>query len=154
MDIKEKQNEMVELLAQNEEKVSVLYETYAGKFPEYEEFWSGLAKEEVGHAAWIRKLYSNSAVSFNEERFKSKPVEISLKYLDEKIQEAQIQAIDLAGALSIAIELETNMIERDFFSVFDGDPDELKETFENLKTATQGHAERVRSLWLKKRKGR
>ena len=154
MDTKEKQNEKVELLAQNEEKISKLYETYAGNFPEYEEFWSDLAKEEVGHAAWIRKLNSNSALSFNEERFKSKPVEISLNYLDEKIQEAKSQSIDLAGALTVAIELETNMIERDFFSVFDGDPDELKEIFEMLKTATQGHAEKVRSLWLKKRKGR
>lgn len=152
MGIKEKQNEMVELLAKNEEKLSVLYETYAEKFPEYKEFWFDLAKEEVGHAAWIRKLNNNSALSFNEDRFKSKHVEISLKYLDEKIREAQTQKIDLADVLSVAIELETNLIERDFFSVFDGDPDELKETFQNLKTATQAHAERVRALWLKKKK--
>ena len=39
MDTKEKQNEMVELLAKNEEKVSELYQLYAEKFPDYEEFW-------------------------------------------------------------------------------------------------------------------
>jgi hypothetical protein len=56
----------------------------------------------------------------------------------------------ISEALVVAIELETNLIERRFFAVFNGGSRELENIFNDLETATQGHVEIVRNLWLKK----
>ena len=52
--------DILESLAKNEESIAELYGIYAGKFPQYKEFWLGLVKEETAHAGWIRQLFSNS----------------------------------------------------------------------------------------------
>ena len=60
MEIRNAQDEEIEILAKNEEKLSELYQIYASKFPDYYDLWFGLAKEKEGHASWLRKLNNNS----------------------------------------------------------------------------------------------
>ena len=151
MDAKEKQDEMLDLMCKNEEKVSELYMIYASKFPEYSDFWSGLAEEELGHSGVIRTLKYSDQVMFKEGRFEKNLIQISLKYMEDKIVEANTQNMTIADALSVAVELETNMIEQKFFVIFEGDFSELVEVFQNLEKATQDHVEKLRSLWVEKR---
>ena len=56
MPSRDKCPDIIEMLAKNEEAVSHLYSAYADRFPEYKDFWSGLAAEEIGHATELRKL--------------------------------------------------------------------------------------------------
>lgn len=138
----EKQMAIVDLLAKNEEAVSALYKTYADKFPEWQEFWLSLSKEEVGHANWIRDLTTKASqgeLYIDENRFNIEPIEQFLAYIDERQHEAKDINITIKKALGVAYDIENSMIERKFFTVFTGDSLELKEVLQKLSNATDHH---------------
>ena len=56
MPSRDKGSDIIEMLAKNEKAVAQLYSAYADRFPEYRDFWSGLAVEEIGHADELYKL--------------------------------------------------------------------------------------------------
>ena len=143
-------NEMIELLTKNEELIAELYTAYSEKFPDYREFWREIAEEEEKHARWMRSLqaYPDDILSFDEGRIKPELMRISFSYLDQKIREASTEGITIADALTIALELETNMIERNYFKLFHGDSDELKSIFQDLESDTQNHTNRVRNALI------
>ena len=65
---------------------------------------------------------------------------------------AKTEEMAIADALTIALELETNMIERNYFKLFHGDSDELKTIFQNLESDTQQHTNRVRNTLVSLKK--
>jgi len=147
-------NEMIELLTKNEELIAELYRAYSEKFPDYREFWLEIAEEEDKHSRWMRSLqaYTGDILSFDEGRIKPELMRISFSYLDQKIREASTEGITIADALTIALELETNMIERNYFKLFHGDSDELKSIFQDLESDTQNHTNRVRDALVSLKK--
>ena len=137
---------IVDMLARNEELIAELYSFYAGKFPEQHDFWAQLADDEMDHRNSIR-AYSASKGSddyFTEERFDRTILSTSLKYMREKIEEAEDEQFSHDDALAIALAIETNIIERNFFKIFDDDPEAVKETLEKLSNDTGRHADVVR----------
>jgi len=154
MNTADAKNEMIELLTKNEELIAELYIAYSEKFPDYREFWIEIAEEEKKHSRWMRSLqaYTDDILSFNEGRIKPELMRISLTYVDKKIKEAKTEEMAIADALTIALELETNMIERNYFKLFHGDSDELKSIFQNLESDTQQHTNRVRNILASLRK--
>ena len=58
---------VVETLKEHEQALARLYEVYAEKFPEHEEFWTELAHEEVQHANWLVIL--RDRIEKNDEDF-------------------------------------------------------------------------------------
>lgn len=154
MNITDSRKEMIELLAENEELISELYRAYSEKFPDYRDFWREIAEEEKKHSRWMRSLqgYTDDILSFDEGRIKPELMRISLTYLEKKIKEAETEEMTIADALTIALELETNMIERNYFKLFHGDSDELRSIFQNLESDTQQHTNRVRNTLVSLRK--
>ena len=146
-------NKTLDMLIKNEETVAVLYEAYATKFPKESDFWNDLAKEEKTHASWIENFYNDKKdlVSINDKRFKPEIFEISLKYMSEKLDEAIDRDAEITHkeALSVALGLETGMIERGYFEVFETDSAELKETLQNLAAATIKHTDKIREKLFK-----
>lgn len=145
----EENNKTLDMLIKNEEMAGELYKAYAAKFPEEEDFWISLAEEEKAHALWIRKFYDEKKdlVYFNEERFKPQLFEISMKYMAEKLEEAKDAEfqLPLKEALSVALGLESGMIERGYFEAFETDSIDLKETLRQLSDATIKHTDKIRN---------
>jgi len=144
-------NETIEMLAKNEEAVARLYKAYSEKFIKHKDFWFGLAEEEVAHACCIRTICAQTD-KCDYARFKPELLEMSLKYLDDKVRQVRTEDISFVDALSIALDLETNMIESNYFEVFDTDSNELRNSLDELRTATQAHANKIRDSLAKKRK--
>ena len=152
MSLKQKQVEVIEILAKHEEAAGQLYEEYAQRFPDYKDFWSTLTGDEMEHAVWIRGLHSQieeGSVYFKEGRFKMEAIKNSLDYLKGRLTEAQKEEISLIKALSIARDIEKALIEKKFFEVFEGDSVELKEVLLNLEAATKEHMDRIEKVWAK-----
>ena len=147
-------NEMIELLTKNEELIAELYIAYSEKFPDYRDFWREIAEEEKEHSRWMRSLqsFTDDILSFNEGRIKPELMRISLTYLEKKIKEAATEDMTIADALTIALELETNMIERNYFKLFHGDSEELISIFQDLESDTQNHTNRVRNTLVSLKK--
>ena len=115
---------IIDLLAQNEERIRKLYEAYAEKFPDYRVFWNDLAGEEAEHAAWIRKLASKAkegTIIVNKGRFNTAAISTFSNYVDKELTNLKTSSVSLIGALSVALYLEESIIEHNYFEVFEGD---------------------------------
>jgi len=150
MGLKKNQIEIIELLAEHEKAISQLYKEYARKFPEQKDFWSRIAEEEIEHASWIFKLRSQAeegSLYFKEGRFKTEAIETSLEYVKSQIAEAQNKKISAKNALSVARDLESGLIEKRFFEVFEPDCREIKQVLLDLAAATREHYNRIEKAW-------
>ena len=154
MDSGEKKYQILQLLAENEEAIARLYRAYAEKFPRHRDFWSDLAQEEIQHSRWIQKFSSMSdySVEIKEDKFDLKVFQISSEYLEEKLDQAKNEKISFQDALSIALDIETGMLERGYFKVFEGNSLEFKKIFHALTSATEKHTNKIREVLAKKRR--
>jgi len=145
---------IAELLIENEESVRNLYLAYAKKFPTHEEFWSGLAVDESGHADWIRGLAGQLRQGHSHiepGRFRKEAIASFIRYVKDELTKVQNEEIPLITALSIALSAEQSMIEGRFFEVFDTDSAELKHVLDNMAAATEEHVKRVEEYWSQHR---
>jgi len=150
MPLTETQLKVIKLLAEHEKAISHLYKEYARKFPEQKDFWSKIAVEEIEHASWIFKLRSQAekgSLYFKEGRFKTEAIETSLEYVKSQITEAQNNKISAKNALSVARDLESGLIEKKFFEVFEPDCREIKQVLLDLAAATREHYNRIEKVW-------
>lgn len=154
MPLTETQLKVIKLLAEHEKAISQLYKEYARKFPEQKDFWSKIAAEEIEHASWIFKLRSQAekgSLYFKEGRFKTEAIITSLEYIKNQITEAQNKKISAKNALSVARDLESGLIEKKFFEVFEPDCRELKQVLLDLAGATREHYNRIEKVWKETR---
>ena len=150
MPLTETQLKVIKLLAEQEKAISQLYREYARKFPEQKDFWSKIAAEEIEHASWIFKLRSQAekgSLYFKEGRFKIEAIKTSLEYVKSQITEAQNNKISAKNALSVARDLESGLIEKKFFEVFEPDCREIKQVLLDLAAATREHYNRIEKIW-------
>lgn len=145
---------ILEMLAENEEAVAALYRAYAEKFPQHHDFWTQLADEEIYHSRLVQKMWKagSDTVSIREDRFDISLLQISLAYLEEKLKQAKNEPISIGNALSIALDIETGMLERGFFTVFEGTSAQFKRTMQVLATATEKHTNVIRQELARKRR--
>jgi len=144
--LEDNQIKTIELLANHEEAISELYRKYSGKFPDYEQFWLGLAEEEVLHAKWIRELRDDieeGTVFCNEGRFNIIGVQTSLNYIKKQIVDSENQEISLPFALFLALDIENALLERKYFEIFEGDSVGLKHVLQDLAESTEPHRDRI-----------
>lgn len=145
---------IAELLIENEEGLRNLYLAYAKKFPTHEEFWSGLAVDESGHADWIRGLAGQlreGRLHIEPGRFRRAAIASFIRYVKDELTKVQNEEIPPMAALSIALSAEQSMIESRFFEVFDTDSAELKHVLDNIAAATEEHIKRVEEYWSQHR---
>ncbi|MBN2074802.1 MAG: hypothetical protein JW762_04550 [Dehalococcoidales bacterium] len=60
----------IRILTETEEDIGRLYEAYAKKMPEHEEFWFGLVLEEADHSTMVHSLVKKidtESVSFTSD---------------------------------------------------------------------------------------
>jgi len=139
----------VEALATHEEVIGRLYDAYAEKFPEYQEFWSDLADEERGHAEWLRKFRRRvelGQAEFNEGRFRIRPIEKSIEYINGYAYKARHEDMTVLYALTTAADIEGALMEKDFLSIYETDNEDLKETLDWLVEATREHKRKIDDL--------
>jgi len=131
-----------EVMASIEELISKHYFAYARKFPEHQEFWDSIAAEEIEHAKWIRDLYSQSQegrFSFNEKRFNKQSLLEFVNRLESMLRNFEAKAQTHKDALKNSANLESMLLEKEFFSIFESDFPELKDVLKRLAVATQNH---------------
>lgn len=154
MDNRQRSHKILDLLAANEESVAKLYRMYADIFPDFCKFWSELAEEEMYHCRLVQKLGTSKEdhVEINENRFDTVLLHTSSGYLKEKLKQATIAEVTIEDALSTALDIETGMLERGYFEVFEGESAEFRRTMRALATATAKHTNKIREKLAKKRR--
>jgi hypothetical protein len=150
MNITKAPEEILDAMKEHEQAIADLYELYARKFPEYEDFWTELSREEVQYAGWLEKLQyhiENSAEDFVVERFPVGAIEHSTEFVKKQMDTAQQPDFFLINALSTALRLEEALMESKYFEVLETDSAKTKHTLTMLAQSTQAHYQKVRKLW-------
>ena len=138
---------LLAVLMEHEEWLAELYRAYGERFGEHLDFWMELSHEETYHANWLYDLQHQIADcpdAMVVERFPVTAVETSIKYVKRQIEKAGKPEFKHANALSIALDLETALIENKFFEVLDGDHLRVKQVLQLLKQDTREHIEMIR----------
>jgi hypothetical protein len=153
MDIEQEKNDILKSLMDNEKAVAEIYRTYAKRDHKNEKFWTTLAKEEIQHARLIEKLSKREDLSISKmkDRFTPEVFEISFRYLEEKRKQAENEVLTFKEALSIALDIETGMLESGYFNIFEGDSMEFNRTLATLDESTQKHCNKIRKQLTQKK---
>lgn len=154
--LKPYQEKIIALLQQQENLLAKLYQTFAQKFPEHEDFWNQLAREEEKHAGWLEQLRAATGkkiVLFNEGRTKTYTLETFVQGLKEKLNRAEADGFDARQALACAIDLERCLIEKNVFSLFEGMTEKASRVMKFLAKETREHLDLAEKLYRKTAKG-
>ena len=152
MDNEQENNGILKMMVDNETAIAELYRIYAQQHKKHQKFWNDLAREEIQHARLIEKLSKREDVSISQtnDRFTPEVFRISFQYLEEKREQAAKETLSFKEALSIALDIETGMLERGYLNVFEGDSQEFQMMLKTLDIETQEHCNRIRKLLARK----
>jgi len=131
---------ILEELAQNEEELSRLYNTFSLRFPAAADLWSRLSAQETGHAGLIRGLYprvNDGSLKLQPERFSRQAIAGMTSYIKELA--VKVEEKDLVWAFSVSLDIEKSLIDHAFFNVFEADSQELKLALNKLAEDTRRH---------------
>lgn len=146
--------EYIELLARCEEQFNALYECYvasfAGEAPEVTAFWQQLAKDETLHARWVRSLeprVQRGEIWLRDNRYNPESATLLYAYATQRVREARQAAPSLVAALAIAVDLETTLVEKNFYAVFDTADADAQRALKTLSNSAEEHLRRVKAMW-------
>ena len=140
-------NDLLDMMAIHELAVSGLYQSFAAVLPEWKAFWTAIANEELGHAAWLRGLKSKLAEEggiLNREHFNLDGLRTSMDFLQRTRGDVLKKGITPLRALSMALDLEGSLIEKEYFSIYKTDSVAVQEVFAKLREQSGGHRQRMR----------
>jgi rubrerythrin len=140
-------DQAIEGLVQIEETLSKIYQLFAERFPAHRDMWSRMAEEEKGHAKWIRDLYvkvEQGSVRLGEDHFRAEGIQVFLDYANERLEEARAAKLPFLHALDMALDLESGLLEREFYKIFEVDSEASEQAFEDMQQQIRDHTARIR----------
>jgi rubrerythrin len=143
------QKKIIELLYKQEILLSKFYKTLSVKFPEYGDFWKGLAKEELKHAEWIKKLYQaekKDLVAFSEGKVKTYTLNSFIENLEKTIRRAENDELNLKTAIAYTLDFERSLIEKNTFSRFEIVEESIKGIMTKLESETKRHVKKAQDI--------
>jgi hypothetical protein len=115
------QIKLLMLVHELETSLGDLYTIFKERFPEYNNLWETLIKEEREHAEAVRRLYRmtyDGQVLFDEGSIKSEGVQSIIDYLQNIHGASQRGVYTAKQAVTIAYNIEKSLIEKDIFKHF------------------------------------
>ena len=137
---------LLQKLEEHEAVIASLYEAFAQRLPEMTGLWSTLVGEEKSHASWLKTLRNKMATEgelLDRRSFNAAAVQTSIDYVKRIIARTASEPFTPMKALTIALDLEAGLIEKDFFRVLATDTAAIRQLFEELKSQTAAHQRRL-----------
>jgi hypothetical protein len=145
--MREKESDVIEMLIRHELAIKQLYEIFAATFPNHKDFWQGLAGDEQRHADWLEIFHSKETLGkllLFDGRLKSQAIKASIGYVEKLIVRAQEdRCFSLLEALSIAKDLETALLEKQFSKICDTDSAQIRSVWMDLAAETEKHRKAI-----------
>ena len=132
----------IDMLIRHETALKQLYELFAKVFPEHRVFWEGMAEEEQKHSDCLQGLSSKESLKkwfMSDSRLKRLAIDRSIEYIERQMERVKKANIGMLEALSIASDLESALIEKQFISLNISGPEEIRDVMKGLVADTQRH---------------
>jgi len=149
MDIREPEANIVELMAKVEEMMEKHYQACAERFIAQKDFWNNVAQEEANHKQCLRDLYGkvkDNLVFLDEKRFNKTSIKEFHKHLQNMLQAIQLESASMKEALQNSIQMETLLLEKNFFEIFKTDSEDIKRTINRIVEDTKNHRLRMEEV--------
>jgi len=140
--MKEVEPDVLEMLIGHELAIKQLYEVFAAKFKNRQEFWQSLARDEQGHADRLASLRSESTVNrwlLHESRLRPNAIKSSIGYVGRQVARVREGNFSLLQALSVARDLEDALLEKHFSKLSDSTSERFRLILMDLATETERH---------------
>ena len=140
--MKEVEPDVLEMLIGHELAIKQLYEVFAAKFKNRQEFWQSLARDEQGHADKLASLRSESTMNnwlLHESRLRPNAIKSSIGYVERQVARAREGNFSLLQALSIARDLESALLENHFSKLSDSTSEKIRSILTDLAADTERH---------------
>jgi rubrerythrin len=152
---KEAEPNILELLIRHELALKRLYETFASVFTDRQKFWQGIARDEQRHADWFNALRSEPATEtwfLHDAQLKPQPIALSIGYVENLTHRARDGKIRLLEALSIARDLETALIEKQFSKMSASAPQDVRSILIDLAAETDRHGKVIMEIFTSEKR--
>ena len=126
---KENRCKGLEVMEDNALLMGQLYERYADRFPDRDELWSGMAREQIEQARSIRELRANEEagkIVLEESRFPSTVLEVFHEYIKGLLYDTLEREIPLEAAIETALYIQWSLLKQESFGRFKEDLEECK----------------------------
>jgi len=135
---------VVEALAEHEEAMSALYNSFAQRYPEVGDLWKTLCAEEYAHGKLLRSLPERVDEAGLQAFVAARSIDLDEVRADTKllVNLAQITAaagLPLQEAFRTAVHLEGSLIESRVFVVTAEDSPEVTAVLSTLEEQTERH---------------
>ena len=143
------QRRIVDRLVEWEELIGQLYAVYARRFREKRALFEEMASEEREHAAALREiraLLDEGHLLENIGEFNGARVDEEIALVRKALERAERPSVRLQDAVALAREIESSVIESQFYDVVRCPAPQFDALVERLRGGTQGHLERLRGL--------
>ena len=85
----------------------------------------------------------NKTIFLKEKRFHPRPVEISIEHVQDIIKRVTEGDLDLLGVLSLAYDIESSVIESQYYQVVAGKSAEFNKYLRQVRDESNGHRRRI-----------
>lgn len=140
--------ELLELAVRIERRVATIYRRFYAFFHEDQMsgyLWHTLALEEDGHADFIEaelKMIKTVPQAFGDVKCDIEPLNKTLEKLDAIEKRILEEELTMKDAISIALDIEQEMVEKKYSDLIDVSSKPLKKIFEQLTEGTD-HLEKI-----------
>ncbi|MCF7817406.1 MAG: hypothetical protein K9M54_05945 [Kiritimatiellales bacterium] len=148
----ETQQRIIDKLVECESVIAELYALYGQHIPDMAGFWGKLAAEERYHAILLEKVrvqLDRGELFRNLGDFNLKSTQNLIDFIRQKIAEAQKKVPLASEAASIALKVESSIIDSRFFDMVVSDSPEFREIVEQVSAETRDHVKRVQDEKLR-----
>ncbi|MDY6895434.1 MAG: hypothetical protein SVO01_08495 [Thermotogota bacterium] len=149
--MREEEPDVIGMLIRHELVIKELYEIFATMYKNHESFWQNLAADEQKHADWLAELRSDPITDkwFKySSQLKPQAIKTSIGFVEQQIAKAKEGNLSLLQALSIARDLESALLERQFSKLKDSVPKEIRPIIMSLANETERHRKIVIELFV------
>jgi len=143
-------NEIIEGIRQHELSLSKMYQQFAKSHPDHNQFWLQLAHEEAMHAQWIESLggyYQKGQIGVSERILNQQALKTAISHIEKQTVASRNGDLSLLNAVSIALDIEKSMIDKNFFEIFDLADAKFDRIRAGLKKETVKHRQHLENLF-------
>lgn len=145
------QDRILQKLALCEKTIGELYERYGNCHPDMADFWRNLATEEQTHGDLLEQVRADlkeGELMRGLGHFKEQTIQDRIRFVREKITEAQQEPPSKERAVAIALSIESSIIDSRFFEFAKSNGSEFQKAAHQLIHDTREHVKLVQEAKL------
>ncbi len=142
-------NTLVMDMAEIETMIGRHYSYFAQQFPEYADFWKGIAVQEDDHAQCLKEFAAKVAqgtVQVSTQRFNPTSVRELRNRFEGMLETMRSKSSSMCEALTSGVNVEGMLLEKNYFEVFTTQDPAVLRQLKRLAQETQEHQKKLQEM--------